>query len=222
MKVKGLGILGAVLLVAALVVSLCGVVLAASIQTWYLNDTTSTPGRVMDRAAPSAASPSEASDYVPIDKDSSVIWIANEAAQVDVYFCAARWETDIYFKKAPGPEDEMTVYIGSWNSTTGFTSAGNKGFSGDGTNIHYEPTILSASGFTVKTGDYLAFKLEKKTGGKIKVDTGGTNQSTISGPECDPGYPTPELSTIMLTGAGLAALAGFFWLRRRKGATTEA
>ena len=222
MKVKMLGIVGAVLLVAALFVGLTGVVLADE-QTWYLNDATTTPGYEMDRAAPSSASPNEVSDYILVADSGSEIWIANEAAQVDVYFCAATWKTDVYFKVVPTTTtDGGTVYIGIWDGSN-FTSKGSTTFSTNptGDTRRYQPEI-SAIAFTVSTGDWLAFVFDNNTGASVDVDTGGDEQSRISGPTCDPGYPTPELSTIILTGAGLAALGGFVWLRRRKGAPTQA
>ena len=188
MKLKVLGIWGVVLLVAALVVGLTGVVLAASVQTWCLNDTTSTAGRVMDRMA---------GDYtysvVAVADNSSVIWIADEAAEIDVGFCADNWLTDIYFESAPS--GSMTVYIGSsTGAAANFTSAGSTSFTAS--SVRHQPAI-SASVFTVSTGDYLAFKLDNNTGSEVKVVTGGFPQSRISGPPCDPGYPVPELSTII-------------------------
>jgi len=221
MKVKMLGISGVALLVAALLVGLAGAVLAGDEQTWYLDDTTTTPGYEMDRAAPSAASPDEASDYILVADSDSEIWIANEAAQVDVPFCVAAWKTDIYFKAVPlTTTNGGTVYIGIWDGSN-FTSKGSTTFDTVNTTRRYQPQI-TPSAFTVSTGDYLAFVFDNNTGAAVNVDTGGDEQSRISGPQCDPGYPTPELSTIILTGAGLAALGGFIWLRRRKAAATQA
>ncbi len=216
MKVKGLGILGAALLVAALLVGLTGVVLAA-LQVWYLNDTTTTPGYEMERESWDSAD-----SYVTLANGANVIWIADEAAEVNVAFCAGDWETDLFFETAPQTTaDGLTVHIGtSTGAVANFTSKGSLDHTCDG-DKHQQPKI-SASAFTVIQDDYLAFRLYNNTGSSVDVTTGDVYQSRISGPECDPGYPTPELSTIILTGAGLAALGGFIWLRRRKAAAIQA
>ena len=79
------------------------------------------------------------------------------------------------------------------------------------------PINVTTSAFTVPTGSYLTLRVTNYfASNDIYVDTGGTDQSTLISPSSDPGYPVPELATILLSGAGLAALGGYIWLRRRR------
>ena len=42
------------------------------------------------------------------------------------------------------------------------------------------------------------------------------SDSWITSPPTDPGYPVPELSTIILFSMGLLLLGGYVWLKRRR------
>jgi len=180
MKVKIWGVFGAVVLVAALVVGLAGAVLADEI-TWYLNDTPSAAGSVMDKQSPDYGP----STYVTIANGDNVIWIEDQAATSDILFPAATWKTDIYFQTAPS--GDMTVYIGwSTGDAGSFTSSGSTAFTADGSSRRWQPEIV-ASAFTASTGEYLAFKLVNNTGSPVSVDTASNEQSRVSGP---PGGPT--------------------------------
>ena len=186
MKVKIWGIFGAVVLVAALVVGLAGAVLADEI-TWYLNDTPSAAGCVMDKASPDYGP----STYVTVANGDNVIWIEDQAATSDILFPAATWKTDIFFESYPF--GDMTVYIGwSTGDAGSFTSAGSTTFTANpaGTlpqhlSRRWQPEIV-ASAFTLSTGEYVAFKLVNNTDSPVNVDTAWNEQSRVSGP---PGMP---------------------------------
>ncbi len=190
MKAKIWGIFGVVVLVAALLASLAGAVLAQDIVVWYLNDTTSAPGRVMDLedADPTGS-------YVTIPDGGGVIWIENAAAAQQLKFPAAMWETDLFFKpNAPTTVNGMTVYIGTSNGTAGdFTSQASTVHTPDG-DARQQPSI-SVSEFVLNTGDYIAFKLDNNTGTDINIDTGVPRQSRITGP---PGEPILEPGKIKI------------------------
>jgi len=74
---------------------------------------------------------------------------------------------------------------------------------------------ISASAFTVPKGQWLAFRVTNNADKDFKIVT-KDGSSYVSSPETDPGYPVPELSTLVLFSTGLLALAGYIGYSRRK------
>ena len=76
--------------------------------------------------------------------------------------------------------------------------------------------MISANPFTVPKGDYLALRIANPEAGAadLVIKTGEDN-SYLTSPKTDPGYPIPELSTFILFSVGLLALAGYIWLKKR-------
>jgi len=188
---------------------------APETQAWYLNDTVvSGVGYEMDRGAPDSTESS-----VTVGAGSNVTWRADEAATVDVPFPSGNWDGFIKLTAAPGA-GTIRVYVGELVGTT-FTNYGTQLFTleaGD----DFLNMSFTGSPFTVDTGNYLAIYVENYFGSAIYVDTGGGLQSTFTSPSTDPGYPIPELPTIVLFATGLVGLAGYFGLKRRKRAYVRA
>ncbi len=44
----------------------------------------------------------------------------------------------------------------------------------------------------------------------------GSSNSVVISPTSDPGYPIPELTTVVLVAVGLAALGGYYMFARRR------
>ena len=149
---------------------------------------------------------------VTIGATSSVVWRADESAQCNVYFPNETWDggltnaTDL---------PSYTVDVGYSDSDgTNFTSngvpGGPLGYSGG---VAYFTIV--ANGFTVPLGKYLALNVTNTGGSDCNITT--TNAASwLHWKNPDPKYPVPELSTIILTSAGLLALVGYVGLRRRK------
>ena len=206
----------AIVLAAALLISVAGIASAAS-QKWHLkDDSASIPTGTdywMTRNAGHGAA------FVSIGGVSK-IWVSNEAAQIDASFGTGAWTAVIDFTNPPSGYIEsgeaLTVYIGSFNPDTHtFNSAMSKQFSIPTGGI-YDNTITPGSSFTVPTGDYLALKLEM-SGGSVDVDVDRVEPSAsyIQSPSVDPGYPYPELPTIILMSTGLLTLFGYVMYKRR-------
>jgi MYXO-CTERM domain-containing protein len=203
---KGISV---VVLAAILMVSMVGIASAASI-TWDLDSEEIAAG-VYEMEKTGGSGDDGQTGNVSITSGSSVIWRADEAAQCDVYFENETWNGQLSNFSTPGVTD-YTVDIGYCDEDgSNFTSNGKTGghdyFSGGASYFHIE-----ANGFTVPHGTYLALNV---TGGSSSMTVYTNETSSVTWPPEDPAYPVPELPTIVLTGAGLLALAGFVGLRRR-------
>ena len=114
------------------------------------------------------------------------------------------------------PEGEsFTVEIGSWNGSI-ITSATDPPHSIAGDGGDWYVISFTADAFTVSTGGWLAFRIDNPVAGDadLVVKT-GQDYSRVKSPIADPGYPIPELPTIILLTTGLVFLAGYFGLKRR-------
>ena len=156
---------------------------------------------------------------VTVVDDGSEIWRANEAATVNVVFPSGTWGVNITLNEAFANNEEFTVEIGSHAGGTSFIAVGGgtHTFTGDGSTTNFSTSIASVESFTVNTGDYLALRITNPEAGTadLVVNT-GLNNSYLTSPETDPGYPIPELPTIILLGTGLACLGGYVAFMRRK------
>jgi hypothetical protein len=69
------------------------------------------------------------------------------------------------------------------------------------------------------TGDWLAVRLSwdcETDALRIHYEAEAGSDSYIESPLSDPGYPIPELSTVILFGMGLLVIAGYVALGRRR------
>jgi len=66
-------------------------------------------------------------------------------------------------------------------------------------------------------GDYILLVIHwyPTSSGSLAVNC-GAGKSTLRGPDSDPGFPVPELSTVALYSVGLLALVGYVGYRRRE------
>lgn len=154
---------------------------------------------------------------VSIGASASNIWIADEAATADVTFSGSAWTGQVVFTSAPtggGSPHTFTMEIGYSTDGSDFTAGGpDATLTGDGTATVF-PYTTDAASFTVTNGKYLALRLTNNSGSSYSVTTGLTWSYTDS-PSSDPGYPVPELPTIILLSLGLAGLGIYYWLRKR-------
>lgn len=181
-------------------------------QTWYLADS-STPHEMYREDT------GQGTVSVQIDNLGEAKWRANEAASGDMVFPAGDWNVLLHFDPAPDNNDEFTGYIGMWDSGGGGGSweSPHASWTGDGTTQDFQET-LSLDSFTVDNEKYLWFKISNlnNTGPvSLQLKVGSSNSVVIS-PTTDPGYPLPELSTVVLVSIGLAALGGYYVVARRR------
>ena len=206
------------LIAAVVLVSVVGTASAVSI-TWYFNSTASTVNGAdywMSRQW------SDSGDKIGLYSGNTFTWCADEAAQVDVTFCAENWSVHLdYTRGIQGgyleSGETVTAKIGILESDGTFTEKCSNSEAGSGSSTGGESDSMisiSCPSFTVPQGDYLAVKVSM-AGGKVRIDAEGS-ASTITSPTCGDPYPTPELATLVLFGTGLLALAGFVLYNRRK------
>ncbi len=145
-------------------------------------------------------------------------FVADEAATIDMTFPAGTWTGQVRMNPGARTVTSITVEIGKWNPTTSaFTVVGSQvfgtSFSG-GAKDHTVSIPLAA--FTITQGHYLATRMtwtQTGTGTQSSIVTG--NPSYIISPSSDPGYPTFEVSSMLLLGVGLVGAAAFVHRRRR-------
>ena len=111
--------------------------------------------------------------------------------------------------------DTATLYIGILDPDDGtFTSKGSQEFTLTDPPATHDISIATTS-FTIPTGKYLAVKISSPATVTI-FTTGDPNSATyVTSPQTEPGYPVPELPTIILMSTGLLALFGYVVYSRR-------
>ena len=213
MKTKMVGILGVLLLVAALVVGLAGVVLAQEENStkWELDSETVFTGYEMERDGGPGDNGQTGS--VIITANGNEIWFADEAATTDLGFATASWSVILARTGTITSTHDITVRIGVYDgsSYTWKEYSGTKTFPAGNNWCSFS---FTTSAFTVPNGDRIVFQIEDQENATLEVVTNAASNVTF--PLADPVYPVPELPTILLSGAGLAALGGYIWLRRRR------
>ena len=178
-----------------------------SSQRWYLSSTAGS--WVMYKG-----DHTKTAGTVPVADDGSETWIADEATTVDVGFPAGTWTGHITFD-ATSLDTTVRVWVGKWDGSIFTPSAADEYADVSGSSDF----SFSASPFTVPETKWLALKIEDYDAvvdtDTVVVSVGGNN-SYLTSPSSDPGYPIPELPTIILIGAGLACLGGYIIFMRRR------
>lgn len=144
-------------------------------------------------------------------------WWANEPAAIDVAFGSG--DFTVYIKHGRDCVDSWFVTIGYGTvgaggyAVPGFASDPQSGCMAGTTSV----ISIPVTDFTVPEGQTLGFQVSNALDGgvgakKVEVVTDGSSyfQST----SMDPGYPTPELGTVALVGAGVGVV-GIAVLRRK-------
>ena len=183
-------------------------------QTWYLDDTSADGNYFMYRE-----DTTQTAATVEIANLAQAKWRADEAADGDVSFPAGDWNVFVHLDPAPDNNDDFTGKIGMfdyWGSGGSWQSP-DADWQGDGTTQDFQAT-LSLGSFTVDDGKHLWFGITNmnNTGPpslQLKV---GSTYSVVISPATDPGYPVPELPTIVLVTVGLVMLGGYYVVGRRR------
>lgn len=222
-----------ILVLGMLVLAMVHVVGAETTQTWYFTSENKPSG------APTANdSLTHAKDnlmhkgsgngtgtyfYLPSDK---VAWFyADTGAECGLGFGENPWEAHIRTEGIEGDEvgKNLTVEICKLDKDTGDITvlARNRTALAVAETRHlWNLTCEDVGGNqNFSTGDWLAVRLSWDCSTDslqiyYKNETG--KESYIESPSTDPGYPVPELPTIVLMSTGLLALAGYVLLKRRK------
>jgi len=157
-----------------------------------------------------------------------VAWFyADTGAENGLSFGEYGWTTYIRTEKIDGDEIDhnLTVEICKLNKSTGdITVIANKTTKLNATTdakhlwiITCEDNLSTTQDFSA--GDWLAVRLSWDCPTdplRIYYEIEEHSNSYVKSPSSDPGYPVPELPTIILISSGLLTLAGYVWLTKRR------
>ena len=166
-------------------------------------------------------------DKITLAKGERVWFYADQVAESNVSFPADTWNVS-YWVKATNPGDsgkQITTRLQGINST-GAKLSGSPYAQGhynikSPQNLEEVTESLNPTGtFTIPEGGRFAIEVlwtGDATGNlEIYCNPSGKHASDVTSPSSDPGYPIPELPTILLFGVGLLVIAGYVELRRKR------
>jgi len=159
---------------------------------------------------------------ITADKDNTTWWYAEYPAQVDgVTFGEDNWIVNI----SHGPTEGCTIWanVSKVNDSTGeVTYLAN----GSVSNLPTDQRVTIITCYDVdettqvfNTSERLALRIYHNRTIKLTIYYYNATRgyySNLTSPSSDPGYPVPELSTLILFSTGLIALAGYVLLTRRR------
>ena len=198
----------AIALVLVALVSIFVPTASAGTGTWYL--CTDTPDPSLSKTAPGDG-PVSLTDGKDID------W-TSELAQCSLTIGEGTWTLDLNYTAPAGTGDEGTVDIDVWRTgAEPYLEIGKE--HGVALPTGSGNTSIEVAGSTMDfTNDkdfcvYITWH-EGGDAGSLTVNC-GDGKSKLKTPSSDPGFPVPEMSTLVLFSVGLLALVGYVAYRRR-------
>jgi len=221
------------LIAAVVLVSVVGTASAAS-QEWYLRDP-DYGGQVVNDGFKHSCDRTMSKTPGSVSRDEAIRyhggewevawWYAEEPAECNLSFGSGNWKAFVDYENNGNYTETLYIQIFKVDTegnavalteeyqATGLTTGGLDSAS---------YTLTSTADNSIKKGERFAvrFRWDKDSKDFLEIqydNVKATNRSTrILSPETEPGYPTPELPTLVLFGTGLLALAGFVLYNRRK------
>ena len=223
-------------MVAMLVLGSVSLVLAnPDSQKWYLTDTSYTGTLAQDIGGDAAShncddimsktEPSGDDMEQPIYYDMGfrvAWWYAENPAACDLSFGSGNWPVYVDYRNNTPYSSTLYIQIykvdssGNYTALTEQYAAAELATGGVGSSTF---TLTGNADQSLNEGERLAVRFRWNQGGYFHIRYNGGEGSGyntyIQSPEADPGYPTPELPTIILMSVGLLGLGGYVWFKRR-------
>jgi hypothetical protein len=161
----------------------------------------------------------EGEGTLTINDGSYIVWTSDEAAETDVTFPKDLWSVNILFNSAPSSGNWFKGYLQEFDPDSGgYDTIHLWNWQGDDSTTNFTASFIPDTSFTIDSGHRLAFRINNphEEASESLVVKVGSNFSYVTSPTSDPGYPTPELSTIVLMSAGLVAIAIMFFATRKR------
>jgi hypothetical protein len=142
-------------------------------------------------------------------------WTVENAAECDLTIGAGTWDVKIYYN-AMGGSGTITAKIYKVGDSTAIATGTSGTISGTSN------TTISCSGASKDFEEGSKFKLELTWTPSVDAavlvyhSESAGKKSTLTSPSSDPGWPVPELSTLVLFSVGLLALVGYVGYSRRR------
>jgi hypothetical protein len=164
---------------------------------------------------------------VTISGHSNLIWIADQVSQGVTFPVDGPWVVELVTDSWDLADSTCTIQVGQWNGSvfselhvdtihSDFFS-----YPSSDTTATMIRTEFQLSDFTIPNGMWLAIKVTNNEDSIHIINTGASilpdsSASCVTSPSTDPGYPTPEVASIVLLGSGLIGLTGFGVFQYRK------
>jgi hypothetical protein len=190
-------------------------------QTWYLESLKHPDVKdvlVMEKK------PGDLGEMVQIEKEA--YWLADQFAEYDVVFPNGSWEINLLVKNDKFGDKEGIIEVGAWNPYTKPGEEFTPFTDWSSVKMEWEENFLKVQiegngGATVPKGNYLALRIAKQWDFDKFINVVTDGKSLLVSPETDPGYPLPEIASVLLFGFGLAGLTGFVLIRLRRGSNNN-
>jgi hypothetical protein len=185
-------------------------------QNWQLNNTPSGTNYIMAKYP--GPNGDQAKSSIILGINTSKIWIADQISQGVTFPTEGAWGITLYTDKWTDADTKCTAVVGDWdgsNFTPISVDVNPFSYAAGKNNTWVMKYDVMLADFTVPAGQYLAVKITNGASVSHRIYTGAGN-STLASPQTDPGYPTPEVASIVLLGLGMAGLGTFVVIRRQK------
>ena len=161
-----------------------------------------------------------------LPKGKQVWFYADQVADCNVSFPAGTWNVSYWVRTIDDEDSDklITTRLHGIDST-GAELPGSP-YAVEYYNILEAHTVenvtksLNAAGFTIPEDGRFAIEVlwdsTAQQGLQVYCNPPGKHASQVTSPTSDPGYPIPELPTVLLLGLGLLVFAGYVGLRRRR------
>ncbi|MFC1978056.1 hypothetical protein ACFLWS_07340, partial [Chloroflexota bacterium] len=163
-------------------------------------------------------SPSYTTVAVPSGK--RAWWYMDQAAETNVAFGMGTWQAESHARLDTGKSETAYLRIKAWkvapDGTATILAEGESEVPLDEDDAHYPIELTPSVSQNVPTGYTVGCSVEWSGTETLYIDYGqtmGGRDGWCQSPSNDPGYPTPELSTIFLMSLGLTTIIVFLYFR---------